>query len=191
MVTRFRRSISQLKNLRAVSQDVLERVFSVRYSAFGFLTISAMLLLVGGCHARMAKDQIAETINEMDAELTGHDYRFHFRYPGDDRLLDTKDDRFGIRDLYVPEHANVQLRLNSRDFIYTIEIPELDVYEVAVPDMSFDVRFVASPVGSHDLLGSQMCGYDHPELLGKLIVQPVADFRRTMQRLSKSPLTTP
>ncbi len=150
-----------------------------------------MLLFVGGCDARITNEQTAKTISELDAELTGHDYRFHFRYPGEDRLLDTKDDRFGIRNLYVPEDAIVQLRLNSRDFIYTIEIPEFDVYEVAVPDLSFDVRFVASPVGSHKLLGSQMCGYDHAELLGKLIVQPVAEFERTMQRLSTSPLTTP
>lgn len=123
----------------------------------------------------------------MRAELTGYDYRFHFRYPGEDNTLNTDDDRFGTQDLYVPEDAVVTLRLTSQDYIYTMEVPELGLYEAAVPELSFDLKIIAEASGSHDLLGTQMCGYDHPDLLGKLIVQPSAQFRRTMRQLPKSP----
>ena len=125
-------------------------------------------------------------ITAIDTELVGYNYLFGFRYPGHDQLLYTEDDRFGTRDLYVPQNAHVQLHLKSDDYIYTLEIPKLEVYELAAPDLTFDVRFVAPKAGVHELLGSQMCGYDHSELLGKLIVQPAAEYRRTMRNLPQS-----
>jgi heme/copper-type cytochrome/quinol oxidase subunit 2 len=151
------------------------------------VTTAIVLLVFAGC------DMVApnsEPIDAMDAELIGQEYRFYIRYPGDDLTLHTSDDRFGVRNLYVPEGAQIRLRMSSRDYIYTVEIPEMKVYEAAVPDLFFDVQFLAKPAGSHQLLGSQMCGYDHEELLGELIVQPAAEFRRTMQKLSNSPLIT-
>jgi cytochrome c oxidase subunit 2 len=130
-------------------------------------------------------------IENLDAEVIADDYRFHFRYPGSDRVLGTADDRFGTRNLYLPEQAAVQLNLISRDYIYTLEIPARELYEAAVPDISFTARFDAGKTGTFELLGSQMCGYDHPGLLGKLIVQPAAEFERTMRGLSDTESVPP
>ena len=154
------------------------------------VAVAAVLLAVALIGLLSSSADSSAPIDNLTGELVGQKYRFHFRYPGEDGALHTDDDRFGSRNLYVPEDAVIQLRLNSSDYIYTVEIPELDVYEVAVPDLTFDVQFVAKPVGSHDLLGSQMCGYDHSDLLGKLIVQSPSEFRRTMARLSKNPTTS-
>jgi heme/copper-type cytochrome/quinol oxidase subunit 2 len=124
------------------------------------------------------------SVGHLEAEVIGHDFRLYVRYPGRDQQLHTDDDRFGTRDLYVPGGSNVRLHLSSLDFIYLIEIPAVDVYEVAAPDLQFDVAFVAPVNGNHELLGSQMCGYDHASLLGKIRVQSADQFVRTMKDLS-------
>lgn len=139
---------------------------------------------------RMSQVRLTDSLKELDAEVVGNDYHLYFRYPGEDQLLHTQDDRYGTRNLYVPVDATVRLRLNSRDYIYMLEIPEVGVYEIAAPDLDFDARFIAPHNGEHELLGSQMCGYDHPELLGKLIVQSPTEFEQTMKRLSRVPLQT-
>tara|TARA_R110002167_G_scaffold102627_7_gene266115 strand:- start:244 stop:831 length:588 start_codon:yes stop_codon:yes gene_type:complete len=117
------------------------------------------------------------------------DYRLYFRYPGDDRVSGTNDDRFGKKHLYVPAGCQVHLQLNSHDFVYTVEIPRVEVYEIAAPDLVFEVDFIAPrETGTFDLLSSQMCGYDHSDLLGTMIVQTDNEFERTMQSLSTTPL---
>ena len=145
----------------------------------------ALTAVLSGCSGE--SDQ---PIDSVKINVVGNDYLFRFQYPGQDQKIDTDDDRYGAKNLYVPENAVVLVRLDSHDFVYTLEIPELDLYEAVIPDFSFEKKFVAKSVGSHDLLGTQMCGYDHPDLIGKLIVQAPAEFRRTMKRLEKSPAKT-
>ena len=129
----------------------------------------------------------AASLSELDAEIVGHDYLLYVRYPGRDQQLHTADDRIGTRDLFVPSGARVRVQLRSLDYIYLIEVPELGIYDVAAPELKFEVTFVAPESGIHELLGSQMCGYDHNSLLGKLRVQSADEFVRTMERLSVAP----
>jgi heme/copper-type cytochrome/quinol oxidase subunit 2 len=150
----------------------------------GLMVVVGVLLSV----RRITQHRLTDSLKELDAEVLGDEYRLYFRYPGEDGVLHTQDDRFGLRDFYVPANSAVRLRLSSLDYIYLVEVPEVGVYEIAAPDLVFDVRFVAPQGGKHELLGSQMCGYDHPELLGKLIVQAPAEFVQTMKRLSRVPL---
>ena len=131
----------------------------------------------------------APVVNPLDIEVVGSDYRLYFRYPARDGLLHTSDDRFGIRNFYVPEGASVRLSLTSTDYAYLVEVPTAQVYEIAAPSLVFVVEFAAPVPGQHALLASQMCGYDHPELLGKLVVQPAEDFQNTMTRLPSTPFT--
>lgn len=179
-----------------MSYSICKRLHCFSWATFprGILCFLSLGLILAAAVTSLAvkvqQDRLVDSLKELDAEVVGNDYRLYFRYSGDDRVLHTEDDRYGTRNFYVPAGAAVRLRLNSRDYIYLVEVPEVGVYEVAAPDLDFDARFVAPPDGEHDLLGSQMCGYDHPELLGKLIVQSPADFNKTMRRLSKTPLQT-
>jgi len=132
----------------------------------------------------------ADVLEKLDVEIFARDFLLQFRYPGKDQTLKSEDDRYGSQNLYVPAAAVVRLILKSHDYVYTVEIPQVGVYEIAAPDLTFEVQFVAPESGTCALLGSQMCGYDHPQLLGELIVQSPAEFCRTMERLSSVPLQT-
>ncbi|WP_146575859.1 cupredoxin domain-containing protein [Neorhodopirellula pilleata] len=136
---------------------------------------------------------IAESpIKEVSAYVVGDDFQLFFRYPGADGIMFTPDDRQGVRNWIIPSGANVRLWLTSRDFAYLVEIPETGLYEVAAPGLVFEASFKAPASGQYELLGSQMCGYDHPNLLGRMIVLPSPDFARSMANLpTAQPLTAP
>jgi heme/copper-type cytochrome/quinol oxidase subunit 2 len=153
--------------------------------------ILACFGMIGGSIAIMLAVTLlglgSKTVTELDAEVVGSDYRLFFRYPGNDGKLHTSDDRIGTRNFYVPEGIMVRLRLTSRDYAYLVEVPDANVYELAAPNLVFVAEFAAPSLGQHELLASQMCGYDHPELLGKLNVQTQAEFWNTMASLPPAP----
>ncbi|WP_147868114.1 cytochrome c oxidase subunit II [Stieleria maiorica] len=126
-------------------------------------------------------------LTHLDVNVVGLDYHLYFQYPGPDSVLGTSDDRLGTRNFFAPANARVDLNLTSRDFVYLVEIPEVGLYEVAAPGLEFKTRIETGDSGVHSLLGSQMCGYDHPELIGDFVVQHSADFRRTVRKLSPAP----
>ncbi len=110
--------------------------------------------------------------------MTGDDYRWGVRYPGRDGRLDTRDDVLDSRNLNVPEGTKVRVLLESRDYVYTLAVPEFGLKEIVVPDMAFELWLPASEPGSFQLLGAHMCGYDHPELIGTLVVRTRSDYER-------------
>lgn len=110
--------------------------------------------------------------------MTGRDYGWEVRHPGPDGRLDTPDDRLGTSRLNIPAKTSVRVELESEDYVYTVALPHFDLNEVVVPDMEFELRLPPSEDGRFDLVGDHLCGYDHPELLGVLIVRTQEDYEQ-------------
>ena len=129
-----------------------------------------------GQPADPADPAVVADAGPLEVRVTGDDYRWLLRYPGPDGRLDTPDDVLRERHLHLPARREVILDLASNDYVYTFYVPYLDILEVAVPDVPFEYDLDTGPAGVHDLLGSQMCGYTHPELLGDVVIQDAAEF---------------
>jgi len=112
----------------------------------------------------------------IKVRITGDEWRWIVRYSGSDGTLDTDDDVLSERHLRLAAGTNVTIDLASNDYIYTFYVPQLDIMEVAAPSSPYELELETGPAGVHDLLGSQMCGFTHPELLGDVIVQERAEF---------------
>ena len=108
-------------------------------------------------------------------DVTGHDYNWMLRYPGEDGVQGTDDDVHAVRHLHLPEGVRTVVRLHSDDFLYIFRLPHLELSEIAVPDLEFSLEFDSGPPGRHELRGDQMCGFAHASLLGLLIVEPQPD----------------
>jgi cytochrome c oxidase subunit 2 len=117
-------------------------------------------------------------------QVTGRDFRWHVRYPGADGRLGTADDLRGERDVHLPACASARIELESDDYIYTLSLPHRGLREIAVPAMTFALEFDTGPAGTYDLRGDQLCGYAHPALIGKLVIEPGAAFE---SRLGAAP----
>lgn len=115
-------------------------------------------------------------------EMTGRNFQWRVRYPGEDQLLHTQDDVLAWRDLHVPAHARVRIELVSDDLLYTFEIAEFEQNEIAVPDMEFFVEFQTGNPGQFDFRGDQFCGYAHPELSGTVFVETEQDLEKWLTK---------
>ena len=112
----------------------------------------------------------------LTVDVVGHEFAWHFRYPGPDGQPGTVDDVETTGDLHLPSQTDAELRLHSRDFIYTFALPELGQHEVAVPEMTFTVSFATEAPRTLELLGDQMCGFQHEQLKGKLVIESDREF---------------
>ena len=59
---------------------------------------------------------------------------------------------------------------------------EYELVEMAFPGRPFVVEIATDSPETSKLLGTQMCGFTHEDLLGNLVVQTPDDFRRWLQQ---------
>lgn len=114
-------------------------------------------------------------------QMTGDDYEWHVTYAGPDRELHTSDDIVDIGDVHVPVATPVQIQLRSLDYVYLLALPDLELKQVAVPDMEFSIDFQFDATGTYRLEGNQLCGFRHKSLMGRVFVEPKERFRAWIQ----------
>lgn len=139
-----------------------------------------LVLAAGGAGAEGTSWQAAGVEEGLEQRLivrvTGQDFRWVIRYPGPDGTHDTPDDVLTERNIHLPARSDVQIDLRSEDYIYSFYVPDYGLLEMAVPDNPYLLALRTRSAETHKLMGSQMCGYAHPELIGDVIVETQATF---------------
>jgi len=126
------------------------------------------------------------TITEpIEIVVTGTNYRWQVRNPGLDGALETGDDIQTVQELRVPFATDIHLELKSLDFLYTFSVPELNLREIAVPDLGFTLEFNLQQAGQYELRCEQICGMLKPMVLGSLIVLTREDYSKWQQSMDK------
>jgi len=113
-------------------------------------------------------------IDNITVEVTGEEYNWYFRYPGEDGELGTEDDKFSKQNLYLPDNTNVTLNLKSKDYVYNVTLPEIGKKEIAVPDLEFSLHFTTQGESTWEFKGDQFCGFSHETLIGKVFIREQA-----------------
>lgn len=111
-------------------------------------------------------------------EALGCGRRWQFSHGGSDGLVGTTDDRVRTGELVLPGNTDVEIQLRSRDFIYVFSCPELNLKEIAVPDLEFTLSFRTGRPGRHELAMDPMCGFPAApgETMGVLRVVSPQEF---------------
>lgn len=133
----------------------------------------ALLFLLSSASCDMISD--LSPTNVLAIEVTGDEYNWYFRYPGRDGVLGTDDDQHSVQDLFLPENTDIVLKLTSKDYLYSFALPDLDLREVAVPGLSFELQFRTEGDQTLQILGDQFCGFAHETLIGKVHVGSEGD----------------
>lgn len=139
----------------------------------GLLSLT-LLLWTGGCNRTSTVPLPANLL----IEITGNDFEWHVRYAGLDETLGTDDDYFTRRDIALVAGVDTTIHLKSRDYLYSFALPHLGLKEIAVPDLEFSLHFAPEETGEFILKGDQLCGYQHPKLLGKVKVLGPSRFAK-------------
>ncbi|HTQ37521.1 MAG TPA: cytochrome c oxidase subunit II [Pirellulales bacterium] len=104
-------------------------------------------------------------------EVTGRQFEWRLRYPGEDGILGTKDDLFDVNELHVPVGEEVLVSLKSMDVLHSFFLPNLRVKQDAVPGMKIPVWFRAMKEGEYDIPCAELCGWGHYKMKGRLVVE--------------------
>ena len=107
-------------------------------------------------------------------EIVAHGRLFdwYFQYPGPDRVSGTGDDFEVARRLIVPPEHEITLRLESEDYIYSFILDELNLIEIAVPEMTHKLTFRTPVSGHFSIPVDSMCSFRplHADTMGTMIV---------------------
>ncbi len=153
-----------------------------------FVVGCAVACLVGFCVLHSEKGASASGL--LISEITGENYKWSIRYPGRDGVEGDLDDFTEIGDLKPAAGIPTKIVLKSNDFLHGFELPDVDLTEIAVPDLVFSLEFTPDTASTFQLRGHQMRDYTHSQLNRSLKVQAVSDFSRWSQAQSRSSRST-
>jgi cytochrome c oxidase subunit 2 len=120
----------------------------------------------------------AHATDEYIIEITGGDNRWQVLYPGARQTVDSLGAEMARLELHVPAGRPVILRLHSTDYVYTLELPDWELKELAVPKLQFDLRFQTGAAGRFELVGDHLCGGVVETLQGALVVESAPQLCR-------------
>jgi len=136
----------------------------------------------------------------IQVEVTGVQFQWYFRYPGNDGVYGTTrpdlinapaGDPLGVDPndphsaddivsavLMLPVDRPVDLRLRSIDVIHGLFIPGMRLKQDAIPGMTGHLAFTPTTPGDYPILCSQVCGLGHNRMQARLRVVSQADYDR-------------
>ena len=117
------------------------------------------------------------------AEVTGRQFEWRLRYPGEDQRMGTADDLFLVNDLHVPLGENVVLAIKSDDVLHSFFLPNFRLKQDVVPGMKQYVWFEPTRVGTYDIVCAELCGWGHYKMKGRVTVETREKFDAWLQRM--------
>jgi len=126
--------------------------------------------------------------NPLLVEVTGRDFVWHFRYSGPDGILNTRDDISTSDVLYLPCDQDIRFVVHSDDYVYYLSIPELDLRQIAIPELTFEKTFRTTRMGVFEMPVDPMCGmrFLHEGPMGRVIVQQKSSFLDSLSEFASS-----
>jgi cytochrome c oxidase subunit 2 len=147
-------------------------------------------------------------LTAMQVEVTGVQFAWYFRYPGDDGLfgrtdpglvaagegnplgLDANDvhaaDDIVSSELVLPAGREVDLRLRAQDVIHGFSVPEMRLKQNAVPGQTIHIHFTPTAPGNYAILCTQVCGLGHYRMSAGLRVVTPEEFAAWLARHGKA-----
>ena len=112
-----------------------------------------------GSTEAMEEDGAIPSVGRLEIEARGSGRAWHFSYCGPDGPPITGDERTSKGELRLPANTDVVIHLRSNDYIYVFSCPELNLKEIAVPDLEFSISFRTGGYGRYELAMDPMCGF--------------------------------
>jgi len=145
--------------------------------------------------------------DSMHVQLLAKQFAWVFRYPGADGKFakvdlkkSTDENLFGVDDadpaeaddiqvegyLVVPVNRPVIIEIRSKDVIHSFFAPVIRFKQDAVPGMRTNVWFKPNKVGEYDIVCAELCGAQHSQMGGKLVVvETQADVDKFLKKYAR------
>lgn len=118
-----------------------------------------------------------EPPNPYEVNVTARMWSWTFAYPNGVISDDGK--------LHIPVNTPVRLVLSSEDVIHSLFLPEFRVKRDAVPGRYNRFWVQAVKTGEFDIYCAEYCGEQHSQMLSKVVVHEMADFKEWLKKASE------
>jgi cytochrome c oxidase subunit II len=105
---------------------------------------------------------------QLAVEAIGYQFGWEFRYPGLDQPVENE--------LHLPVNVPTTIHISSRDVIHGFWTPEVRLKQDAVPGLVTTIHITPTTVGEYRIICSEYCGARHGYMVGKLFIEPQAQF---------------
>ena len=145
-----------------------------------FLVVGIGLILWRFRSLRESEDAWSPTVLNapIQVQVVGHEFFWRFRFPGPDQKFNTNDDASVEKELHLPVDRDVVFQVTSDDYVYTMAISDLGLRQIAVPELTFPLKFRVTEERSFEISADPLCGvrWLHDDYMGKVTVQSESAF---------------
>lgn len=86
-----------------------------------------------------------------------------------------------INELHVPVGVDVELVMSSQDVIHSFFVPAFRIKRDVVPGRYTTLPFRATRAGRYHLFCAELCGDEHSEMVGEIVVLPEREFQEWLE----------
>ncbi len=147
-------------------------------------------------------DYVTVPDDATEVEVLGQQWSWNYRLPGEDGKLGTTDaanvnddNPFGIHmddpngvddvlvfeDLHIPIDQPVKVLLRSLDVLHDFYVPEFRAKMDSVPGATTFFWFTPIRTGRFDAMCFELCGTNHYNMRGAVVVDEPADYQQWLQ----------
>jgi cytochrome c oxidase subunit 2 len=179
---------------------------------FAVVLIEAVLLL------GFALPIWAKRVNDFPVDdavrvrVIGQQFRWLFHYPGADGVsgrqdvqfinagnelgLDpadpaAADDIYSINELHLPQNKPAILEISSMDVIHSVSLQNMRSGQDAIPGTSTPMWFTPTIAGEYEIICGQLCGTNHYQMRGVMLVEPEADYQQWLKDTAAEQVKAP
>jgi len=112
---------------------------------------------------------------QLEIEVTGHQWWWEVKYPD---ALAPANQITDANEIHIPIHTPVLLRLDTRDVIHSLWIPNLHGKRDLIPGRVNKFRIQADTPGVYRGQCAEFCGYQHAHMALTVVAESPEDFAR-------------
>ncbi len=142
-----------------------------------FITLAHTLVLICDVAIIIAAIQVWYDVKQVLPEpqsvvrVSGQQWTWSFRHPGQDNELDTADDIVTTDELNLELGKVYHYELQADDVLHSFSVPAFRLKQDAVPGRTITGWFQPTKVGTYDLQCAEMCGIGHGIMAARVMVR--------------------
>ena len=179
----FAAIIRSQRNIAADASSDADTRFHVPVStATGLSALGLLGLLIASVAVGAATGKLGQhDPNQLEIEVTGHQWWWEVKYPD---VLVPNQLIVDANEIHIPIHTKVLLRLDTRDVIHSLWIPNLHGKRDLIPGRVNKIWIQADKAGVFRGQCAEYCGLQHAHMALVVVAEKPEDFARWKSQMS-------
>ena len=141
------------------------------------IVVLSLLFVWADIFVIRSTDAPAASSTSLTVRVIAHQWWWEVRYPGTDAVT--------ANEIHIPVDTRVEVVGTTADVIHSLWVPELNRKIDLIPGRTNRMLWDADRVGTYLGRCSEFCGFQHANMVVRVIAQPRAQFRMWLANMAK------